>query len=149
MKNLKLMCIAFLVSASTIAQKTSKINSEKNAVVRTEKADKITFPPNAFNSSKQIIKLVGTTENGVIIETDKGETFQINTDNTVTKIESLKSSKPRKIKIRLIPVQLSYKTVGTTDDGTQVWASDDGKNMVLDLVKGEMVDYVGHVTLLR
>ncbi len=139
------MCVALLLSTTTMAQ---QVKTEPSAQTQ-RRGTKITFPPNCFTSTKnQTITIVGTTDNGVVVETDKGVKLLLNKDNTVTPLENLKSTKPPKIKI--IRLELPpYRVIGTTDDGTQVWAGPDGKGCTLDVAKGTMVEYVGHVTLLK
>jgi hypothetical protein len=188
-KNVKLMCVALILSTTIMAQQIQKVKDSIKAsppssakgkagggipaycpyclktVDHTEmaahqetcaskpkteapkKTAKITFPPNAFSSPQsKTITILGTTEEGVVIETDKGVKLLVAAENNATPVEANKRWTP------IVPRPrdpIVYKMIGTTDDGTQVWAGPDGKGCTLDVAKGKMVDYIGHVTLLR
>jgi hypothetical protein len=155
-KNVKLMCVALVLSTTTMAQqaKTAPVaeaqksaKSDKTGGV-TNSVAKITFPPTVWtkNPRSANITILGTTEGGVVLETYTGAKLLVGADNNATPLEATKKWTP----VKPIPSgPIVYKMIGTTDDGAQVWAGPDGKSCTLDVAKGQMVDYVGHVTLLK
>jgi hypothetical protein len=112
-------------------------------------AKKITFPPRVFvkQNGKAVTSVVGITDNGVVIEDEKGEKMLVTADNNVIPLEATSTWTPVKPK----PNENNVKVIliGTTDNGTLVWENSNGKNCTIDIKTGQMVDYIGHVTLLR
>jgi hypothetical protein len=160
-KNVKLMCVALIFSATAIAQQAAKTIA---ATTKTAVAEKITFPPNCFTSQSskalkvdkivwpmggRVVTVLGTTETGIILENEKGEKMLLSTDHTITPIVPQERLRVWQLMAQQSSSQLKVKLIGTTDTGEAVWERVDGKgNCTLDK-KGNRVDYIGHVTLLK
>jgi hypothetical protein len=142
-KIVKLTCVALILSATANAQQAKKTEAAAQPAPAAFKIKPrlIPWPP----KDKKGIIIVGTTDGGTVVESD-GVKLLVGTDNQVTPLENIKRSVPIKNKP---PVPIVYKLVGTGDNGVDVWAGPDGKSCTLDIAKGTMVDYVGHVTLLK
>lgn len=157
-KNVKLMCVALVLSNATMAQQATPtpVAAEQATAKR---GTKIVFPPNIMVKVKTLgdvelisnlvnttVNVIGTSKEGLILETKSGE-----------KLLQKPKGPPRIIRLPnpppiyyLLKTPVSTKLIGITDEGTAVWAGPDGKGgCTLDKITGKRKDYVGHVTLLR
>jgi hypothetical protein len=162
-KNLKFMCVALVLSTTTMAQEAKT----EPAAQTQKRGTKIVFPPNVMAKVKTLgdvelvsdlmnttVTVIGNSDDGLILKTEKGEKILMN--------------KPRKRPPVFIPypppgsilkwtpiapkstTPTVYKLVGVDDKNTPVWAGADGKGSCkIDEATGKKNDYVGHVTLLR
>jgi hypothetical protein len=142
-----IFCIQLVANAQA-AEKITFPRERPKGPMMGGKVAKITFPPTVWTKTprNQSITILGTTEGGVVLETNTGAKLLVGADNNATPIEATKKWTP----VKPIPSgSVVFTLIGTTDDGAQVWAGSDGKSCTLDVAKGAMVDYVGHVTLLK
>jgi hypothetical protein len=159
-KKLKLMCVVILLSTTSMAQQTKS----EPATQSQKRGTKITFPPNAMakmnafgdvelvaDLASTSVIVVGNSEQGLILETEKGEKVVMN---------KTRKTPPRLIRIppslRWTPIvpkpstPIKYKLIGIDDKNNAVWESTIKKGRCkIDETTGKTIEYNGHITLLR
>jgi hypothetical protein len=142
-KNVKLMCVALVLSTTTMAQQ-AKTEPAAQEQATAKRGTKIVFPPNSivekivWPMGNRSATVVGTTDEGVVIENAAGQNILINKDNKATILESSARWTP------VVPKPkdpIVYKLVGTAENGNAVWEGPDGKSCTLDLKTGKANAY--------
>jgi hypothetical protein len=114
--------------------------SKTEPATQTQKrGSKITFPPNAFAKSSAKAKVIGTTSEGLVMETNAGQKILIKKDNTVEILKSNEIWPPCKT----CPEDLTL--IGTAENGNAVWEGPDGKSCTLDIKTGKANAYAAKV----
>jgi hypothetical protein len=159
-KNVKLMCVALVLSTTTMAQQAKTATAAQTQ----KRGSKITFPPNAMAKVKTLgdvefvadlmsntVTVVGTSEQGLVLETANGEKVLMNSRPKRPPVFIPYPSNLRWTPIVPKPSQpVVYKLVGIDDKNNPVWAGPDGKGTCLiDETTGKKVDKTGNVTLLQ
>jgi hypothetical protein len=142
-KTIKLLSLAMVLSSGVMAQVSKTIPPPPidNEASRPRKPRIIRLP----DLLKTTVTVVGTTDAGVVLETQTGEKLLLNADNTITPLENKRWTPI----LRRTQQPAVFKLIGSTDKGAPVWAGPDGTGGCTLDSKGVKVDYVGHVTLLR
>jgi hypothetical protein len=150
-----------LLGALVTTLLVTNINAQENVE---GKEKKFTIPRGRPNSIKDLaeegvleilknttVNIVGTTENGLVLETESGEKLvQLRVGRKPPPPWIIKTP-PQLIWTPIIPKPRVSKLVllGASDKGLPVWAGPDGKGGCTLDEKGSAVSYVGHVTLLK
>ena len=157
MNKLKLVCLALFITAITFAQKPVK-NVQANQALKKEKnireQNLQTVKDQEITKSliNKTVTVLGTTDEGLAIETENGQQLTVRRKRPPFYIpipDPPGSIAPKINTSNISKENKTLKLIGTTTDGTPIWENAKGKKCIVESEKGAIVDYVGHVTLLR
>jgi hypothetical protein len=157
MKKIKVVCLAFFITALTFAQKPAKRLQampavQKEKIIKEKYVTTVEEQKIIESLKNKTLTVLGTTDEGMVIETPDGQKITVRHKRPPIYILYPPRDKSKTYKLDTSNISEEnkiIKLIGTTADGTPIWENTKGKKCIMEAEKGAIVDYVGHVTLLR